>query len=423
MNRGWRSGASCFLFLILGVDLHAYEIELFDGVIVDSGFRWRLQSVDDDGRGDAIANTLKVRSSIAAELHSDWQFYGELDAVLAFNHENYNSGVFNPGTSPIPDPQGAEINQLFLQYNGVVNWQFKLGRQAISFDDERHIGRIEFWQNDQTYDAFSANYNNFQNLSFDYAYLDNAQRIFGNGAGRRLDVDDVRFAQNPVRPPAQLGEHQHNSHLFNLNYNYDRRLTVGAYAYLINNTDLTIASSNTWGVHLSGSIKPGNIKYQYELEWATQEGAKGNPWDYRANFHKIAATAQYRSHALTLAFEKLGTDDVAGFQTPLGTNHKFLGWADIFSGYRLTPGLQDHYITYKGRKSKLRWQIIFHRFKDASGDIDVGNELDLELAYRYTRKWEFKVISATYRVKSGFAGLPGSRQDLSSFYFSVNYNI
>ena len=126
---------------------------------------------------------------------------------------------------------------------------------------------------------------------------------------------------------------------------------------------------------------------------------------------------------MALTFEEYGTDNVAGFQTPLGNNHKFLGWADIFSGYRLTPGLRDHYLTYKGRKGKLRWQIVAHRFKDASGDIHVGDELDLELAYRYTRKWELKVISANYRTKSGFAALPESQFDLSSLYFSVNYNI
>lgn len=423
MQIRWTLGVPCFLLFVLSINLYAYEIELSDTVTMDSGFRWRWQSVDDDGCGDAIANTLKVRSSIAAELNSDWQLYSEADAVLALNHKNYNSGVFNPGTSLIPDPQGAEINQFFLQYNGLVNWQIKLGRQAVSFDDERHIGHIEFWQNDQTFDAFSANYNDLEHLRFDYVYLDTAQRIFGNSAGRKLDVNDIRFSQNPTRPAGQLGEHQHNSHLFNINYTFERRLIVGAFAYLLDNKDLTIASSNTLGVNLSGSVKPGKIKYEYEFEWATQEGAKNNPWDYRANFHKIAASAQYRSHAVSLTFEKLGTDDVAGFQTPLGTNHKFLGWADIFNGYRLTPGLQDHYITYKGRKSKLRWQIIYHRFKDAAGDIDVGNELDLELAYRYTRKWEFKVISANYRAKSGFSGLPESKLDLSSLYFSVNYNI
>lgn len=403
--------------------VNAHKIELSDDVVLDTGYRWRWQSINDDGRGDAIAHTLKTRIALDAKLNDDFDFYTEFDAVLAFNDGNYNSGVFNPGTSMIPDPQGAEINQLYLQYNAVADWRFRLGRQAISFDDERHVGRVAFWQNDRTFDAISASYNNLQDLKVEYAYVDKVQRIFGNGAGRRLDEDDVRFAQSPLRPARFLGEHQHDSHLLNVNYRYDRTLVIGAFAYLLDNETQRNASSNTVGVNLSGSFKPGQIKYEYDVQWATQTDAGDNPWDYQADFYKLAGLAQYRSHSLELTLERYGADTEAGFQTPLADNHRFLGWADIFTSYRLTPGLQDHYLTYKGRKGKLRWQVIYHRFQDAGGDINVGNEIDAELAYRYSRKLELKIISANYRAKNGLADLPESQLDLSAVYLSVNYNI
>ena len=266
---------------------------------------------------------------------------------FAFNDGNYNSGVFNPGTSLIPDPRGAELNQLSFHYSGNADWQFTLGCQAISFDDEQHISRVEFWQNDQTFDAIAIGYNNLQSLKFSYAFLESAQRIFGNSAGSRLDEDDIRFTQNPLRPPAQLGEHEHSSHLVNINYRHNRGLVIGSYAYLIDNKDMPVASSKTYGLSLEGAFKPGKFKYEYELEWATQEGVYDNPRVYRSNFSEIRGAVQYRSHSVGVTWEKCGADGQAGFQTPLGNNHKFLGWADIFNGYRLIPGLQDTYLTYK----------------------------------------------------------------------------
>lgn len=415
---------SGLLLVSLGVPLvQGHEIQLSDDVVLDTGYRWRWQSVDDDGRGDAIAHTLKTRVSLDAKINNDFDVYGEFDAVLAFNDGNYNSGLFNPGTSLNPDPQGAELNQLFLQYNGVPDWRIRLGRQVVSFDDERHIGRVAFWQNDRTFDALSISYNNFQDLKIEYAWLDTAQRIFGNGAGANLDENDIRFAQSPLRPARFLGEHEHNSHLLNVNYRHDRTLVIGAFAYLLDNKTQHNASSHTFGFNLSGAFKPGKIKYEYDLQWATQTDAGDNPWQYRADFYKVAGLAQYRSHSLEVTLERYGADTQAGFQTPLADNHRFLGWADIFTSYRLTPGLQDHYLTYKGRKGKLRWQVVLHRFRDAGGDIHIGNELDAELAYRYSRKLELKVISANYRARTGLADLAQSQQDLSALYLSVNYNI
>lgn len=72
-----RSGFSTF-------PLSAKELQLNDSVTLDTGFRWRWQSVDDDWAGDAHAHTLKGRISLNAELIAAWRLYAEGGGVLCF---------------------------------------------------------------------------------------------------------------------------------------------------------------------------------------------------------------------------------------------------------------------------------------------------------------------------------------------------
>ena len=47
----------------------------------------------------------------------------------------------------------------------------------------------------------------------------------------------------------------------------------------------------------------------------------------------------------------------------------------------------------------------------------------MELAYRYERQWEFKLIGAKYMADEGLADSPTSQQDLSTWSLSVAYNL
>jgi hypothetical protein len=64
------------------------------------------------------------------------------------------------------------------------------------------------------------------------------------------------------------------------------------------------------------------------------------------------------------------------FSTPLGTNHKFNGWADMFLN---TPdfGLEDANV-YVGYKSKSfgTFKVVYHDFQSAEENIDYGTEWD-----------------------------------------------
>lgn len=398
-------------------------VELVDGLTLEPAGRYRYQDVNDELRGDAQARTLKLRLSANWALNSNWQLFGQVDAVAAFNESSFNSVTVNRGTSPIPDPPGEELNQFFIGYESDDNWSALLGRQAVSFDNERHIGSVEFWQNDQTFDALKWQYKDNLNWTATYVFLDKAHRIFGDDAKTLLPLEDVRFPAITERPTTELGNHHHNSHLFNVTYDFNRRVSLSAYAYLLHNQSAPTLSSNTYGARLSGEFKPAKIKYGYTFEYAQQADSQDNPWNFNARYWLLEGSAQFKSHQLGLSYERLGADNGFGFATSLGTNHKFQGWADIFNNYLSRGGLRDYAITYRGRDGKLRWRMVAHRFDSDGGGITAGHELDIEIAYRYTRKWEFKFIGARYIADEGFEVLPASQQSLTTWMVSATYNL
>ncbi|MEM7014784.1 MAG: hypothetical protein AAF585_25270, partial [Verrucomicrobiota bacterium] len=64
---------------------------------------------------------------------------------------------------------------------------------------------------------------------------------------------------------------------------------------------------------------------------------------------------------------------------PLGTNHKFNGFADKFLS---TPGagLQDAYIAGGfGLPFEMKGKVIYHKFFAADGGDDFGDEIDVVL--------------------------------------------
>ena len=410
------------LCLALAILLSAADMAVAETEFDVSG-RYRYQAVNDAERGDAQASTLKLRVDGQWRPDEAWTAFAQLDHVEAFNEQGFNSVTFNPGTSPVPDPHGSEVNQLLLRYQSSSDWHMTLGRQALRFDNERHIGTIEFWQNDQTMDAVRFGYDDNIHWSASVVWVDKVHRIFGDDAGSTFSPNDVRFAPDATRPVSELGNHDHQSQLLNVAYQFDRQLKLVGYAYLLHNLSARIFSSDTFGVRLEGEVKPDTVKYGYNLEYARQSNRHDNPWQFDTDYRLLELSAQYRSHQIIFSYERLGADNGFGFATSLGTNHKFQGWADVFTSYNARGGLEDWHLTYRGRDGKLRWRVVLHQFEGIEEAVTAGHELDVEIAYRYDRKWEFKFIGAKYFADEGITRLAPSQQDLTTWMVSAAYNL
>lgn len=389
------------------------------------GMRTRYQTVNDTWLGDAEALTTRIKLTAKYQLdkNQQWQLMLQPNYVFAFNEKDFNSVTVTRASSPIPDPPGFNLLQAQISYESNNDWHINLGRQRLSFDNERFIGGIDFWQTPQTFDALKFTYNNNINWHIQYAYTNKVHRIFGKNSTLTLPENDIRYGLLMQRPVNELGVHHLNSHLLNIHYQTDNDLNISVYDYLIENTDQVLFSTQTLGLRIQDEFKPHKIKYRYTLELAQQQDAFNNPNSFSTWYSLIEASAQYKSHQLQLSQEILAEENGNGFKTPLATNHKFQGWADIFTGYTMQTGLRNQYLTYRGRYKKLRWRAVLHNFSSYKNSQQIGTEIDLELAYRYTRKWEFKLVYGDYRTKNGLRYFPKANFDLSTWFASVAYNI
>jgi len=389
------------------------------------GMRTRYQNVHDTWLNNAQAFTTRVKLTAQYQLDKEqqWQLMLQPNYVFTFNNKDYNSVTVTRATSPIPDPQGFNLLQAQLSYDSNNDWQVNIGRQKLSFDNERFVGGIDFWQTPQTFDAIKFTYNDHINWHIQYAYSNKVHRIFGKNSTSTLPKNDIRYNSLMQRPVNELGVHHLNSHLLNIHYQTDNNLNISVYDYLIENTDQNLFSTQTVGLRIQDELKPNKIKYRYSVELAQQQNAFNNPNSFNTWYSLIEASAQYKSHQIQLSQEILAEDNNHGFTTPLATNHKFQGWVDIFTGYTMQTGLRDQYMTYRGRYKKLRWRAVLHNFSRYQDSQQIGTELDLELAYRYTRKWEFKLVYADYQTKNGLKYFPKANFNLSTWFASVAYNI
>jgi len=415
-----------WLFIsFISVNAHANNGRFFNDTvsIYEVGMRTRYQFVNDNLEGDASAFTTRLNFTANFLLADSWHLSIQPNYVHSFNKGRYNSVRVKQNTSPIPDPEGLNLSKVFLNYDSHNDWQIRLGRQKLSFDNERMIGAIEFWQTPQNFDAVKFDYNDQLNWHLQYVYTNKVHRIFGQNSTLAIPKNDVRYGIFNQRPANELGQHQLSSHLINAAYKTENNLSLVSYAYLVENTELALFSTNTFGFRLSDEFKPAKIKYRYSAEFALQKNTGNNLQDYQAWYNLLEASVQYKSHIMKLSQEVFSEDNKQGFITPLGTNHKFQGWADVFTGYGVQSGLRDQYFTYRGRYKKFRWRAVYHHFNNYQNSSNIGNELDLELAYRATRKWEFKVIYAGYRTKDGLLDFPKVNNDLSTWFVSMAYNI
>lgn len=389
----------------------------------EPAFRYRAQSVDDIYQGDAFASTLKGRVTAQYQQDHVWAVKTSIDHVHAFNEGHYNDIVVHRPTSPIPDPSGTELSELSFLYHLNTEWLAWIGRLPLIQDDERHVGTQEFWQKRQTFDAVQLHYDTPLHSSFSYTYLNQVNRFFGRTAKTMLQETDQFFATDPIRSPAELGVHRHRSHLLHGRYNLSGASSISAYLYLLNNETMATLSSDTLGLRYQLAVKPGKLKYDLTLETAIQQDAANNPVDYQTFYIFAEGKLQYKSHHLGFSHEHLGADKQMQFATSLGSNHKFQGWADVFSGYGASQGLNDSVLSYGGRDGKLRWKVDYHLFYDKSFEHHIANELDIEVAYRFNRKWEAKLVLADYEAKKGLPTAPQTRWDVTTVFASVSYNL
>ena len=341
--------------------------EAFTGGKPFANLRLRYEHSDQSGNLTPEADALTLRTTFGYQTDDYYGFSVLVEAedvreVLGVRDFSVPpAGVRTGEFDVIADPETTELDQAFVQYKA-GGFTGKLGRQVLALDGHRFIGTVGWRQDRQTFDALKLNYK-ASGFDLTAAYLTQRNRIF-----------------------AEVGDVDSEDVLLNASYDAGFGKFV-AYAYLLEEQDISDSSLDTYGVSFTGSTKAGDTTFNYTAEYATQDNdANGSSADY----FNIGGGVKFGAVKFSLGYEVLGSDSGDngldfGFATPLATLHKFNGWADVFLA---TPniGLEDFSATFDAKFGGGNFKIAYHDFSgdtsNADGD-DLGDEIDIQ----YTRNF------------------------------------
>ena len=365
---------------------------IIDDAEVDLSFRYRFEYVDDDAFSKkAKASTLRSRIGLQSGSYRDFDVFVEIDDVREVLVDSFNAGQGNtPSRTEYPvvaDPESTEINQAYIDYQGLAGTTIRLGRQRINLDNQRFVGGVGWRQNEQTYDGLKIAFAG-EGVDATYGYLTHVRRIFG---------DDV---------PA--GKHkQDGTHLLNVAVDVDAIGKIVGYYYHIDNEDAPTASTATAGLRLTGNRElDADTKLRYTAEFARQNDAADNPVDIDAHYWNLEAALVLGAYDVGVGWEVLSGDADAAqneaFRTPFATLHAFNGWADKFLN---TPaaGIVDKYVHLQWSANGFLAQMALHDFDSEDGGSSLGNEVDLRVGYKVSDRFRGDVFFAAFDGDSGFS--------------------
>ncbi len=427
-----------------------------------TSFRLRYENVDQEGYQSTAATAPKLKTGEAWTLRSliGWQtapfknfsFGVQLTDVHEFN-DNFNDrrdNVPEPGKAAYPnivDPGYTDINQLYVDWTGIKNTKLRLGRQQLNLDNVRFIGDIGFRQNMQVFDGISVLNKSIPDTEIFAAHFDKVRQITTKLRDGNIDIINAKYK---ISPTESLIGYGYFIDVENLGQNGQPVGGPNAASYVVSGgnglgasqdsvkTATTDASSKTFGLRLDGARKISeDWKVLYTAEYAKQDDYRGGSSLIDAHYFKLGGGAGYGAWSLRLDHEKLSSNGGKyAFQTPLGTNHLFQGWADVFLA---TPrqGMQDTFVTLSGsiQKAKLYAEYhVFHSDKDFEtlGSTAVnrrfgdkyGTEFDASVLYPFTDKITGKIEYANFNESDVYgASLRGAARkgDKEMFWITGIY--
>jgi hypothetical protein len=345
----------------------------------------RYETVDQNNAlKDANALTLRTRLTYETGAISGFSSLVEFEdsrTVLGVDDYNNTTGKNAGVYSVIADPETTELDQLLFQYKQGT-FKANVGRQLITMDNHRFVGHVGWRQDRQTFDGITFTYAPVKNLTLEYGYITQRNRIFAEA--KDIDAED---------------------HLLHVSYKTAIGKVTG-YGYLLEQDNGIKNSLDTFGIRLNGGTSIGKQKITYQLEYAQQD-ADSATTAYSADYMLAEIGTKFSGVGVKLGYELLGSDEGNyGFSTPLATLHKFNGWSDQFL---VTPkeGLADLYASIGGKVAGGKWAVAYHKFDADEASVttdDLGSEIDAVYSKRFTKNYTAGLKIAAYSVGDTTAG-------------------
>ncbi|MFA8449773.1 MAG: alginate export family protein [Bacteroidales bacterium] len=255
-----------------------------------------------------------------------------------------------------------DLFEAWMKYDFAPNWDFKIGRQVVAYDDKRIFTTAEWQDFGQTLDLALLRYRQ-KGWSVDFA--------MGANNNSNADIKEPFLKQYQVNQPKYFG------YLWGHKDFFDKKLKVSM-LYLSDgsqkkDTPSTIYLRNTFGpdlwLNLNGFLMNGAFYYQTgksplgkDLSAYLVAGSVGYQWD---NSLKLKLNLDHRSGS-NISDGKFATNDNS-FDNVFGPGHKYLGFMDYFAKpvqQTSYAGIFDYYLTaHLFPKSKLSAFLAIHYFQ------------------------------------------------------------
>ena len=368
--------------------------------------RPRYEFVDQDGRPEeANAYTLRTLAGWKTGAWKGLSGTMELIDVGRLNDE-YNDGQNGKTQYPVvADPDNTDVNQLYLDWAGLRATNIRAGRQSIKLDNVRFVGNVEFRQVMQVFNGVTAENTSLRNTRLYAGYLGRVKTV----DTRQHDTDTVLLNARYALSPSET--------LVGYGYFQDQPDAIAAAGF--SGPAPTDTSNQIVGLRADGAHPFGDKwKLLYTVEYAKQNDYAGGDARIDAHYQRLGVGGQFGSYSLRVDQELLSSNNgLYAFQTPLGTNHLFQGWADQFL---TTPrqGMRDTFLSASAKIEKAQLLADYHDFKSDFGSIDFGNEFDIGVTYPLMQKLTGKLEYADYKAGDSTSG----KVDTRKFWLTLVFN-
>lgn len=324
--------------------------------------------------------------------------------------------VFLWGSQPqlFSTSNSLSVHQAWGQYFLTPTLSLKLGRQELSYDDERIFGASNWDQQGRSHDVALLRYDGMLRIDIGAAF--NQDRHHLSGAYYRLNnykMMQFMWMNTDITDEMNLSllflnnGYQRERDMYNEDQTDEKKHTI------FNQTvgGRLVYTPGNFNFHASGYYTIGKDNTDRDLEaYYVGLGADyslGNNWDFGMGWELLSGTDQKDMIENPDGYKN------KSFNPFYGTSHKFNGFMDYFNAngnWANSVGLNDLFATVQFSRRNFEVNLTGHAFLTAADVVKDGNvnekmesylgtEIDLTVSYKMTK---------TSNVVLGYSQMIGS---------------
>ncbi|MBZ4033563.1 alginate export family protein [Flavobacterium sp. 17A] len=371
------------LILILGLSFEIQAQELDVNLQIRPRFEYRNGFKQPLNYGQEGTSQISQRSRLSIN-------YKQEDFIVKLTLQNTRTWGDVSTIAPA-DKNGVAVFEAWAQYNFTEKWSTRMGRQVLSYDNQRILGGLDWAQQGQSHDALTVSYHDeTQKLDFGGAYNSDAENLVQTAYTVPNMYKNMQYAWYHKNFSENLGA---SFLVMNTGYEFTRNPNTPENKILVN-------YKQTFGPYVT--YKKDKLDTSF---WLYGQTGKSN--DKQVSAWNAAANLGYNvtnAFKIDLGYEFLsgkssndGSTVIKSFNPLFGTNHGFNGYMDYFyvGNYNNSYGLQDAFIKLNYNVNKWQFALIPHVFLTAADVVNVplnkkldsylGTEIDATFGYNFKK--------------------------------------